>query len=133
MISPTLDLDMNLDSPSWKDSGADGVPDGSGAVPVGGNASEIQLASNNASVNVAQSSETPVEDDSSPNSSERTVRKVTVVTDDGNNSIVETKQSNKHNLEEKLELVETWREEAAVMSVKNAILLDDLVKVGADI
>lgn len=30
-------------------------------------------------------------------------------------------------------LVESWREELHIMSVKNAILLDDLVKLGADV
>ena len=133
MSSPTLDLDMNLDSPSWKDSGLAGAPPaGGGAVTVVGNVGEIQLASNNASVNETLS-DTPVETSRSSECSEIIVQKITAAIDDENNAVGESKKPDRHNLEEMLALVETWREEVNVMSVNNAISLDDLVKVGADV
>ena len=50
-----------------------------------------------------------------------------------NSAGMEQSETNGRNLKELLNLVESWREEVNMMSVKNAILLDDLVKAGADV
>ena len=45
--------------------------------------------------------------------------------------IVNGKTTQKYN--DNKRLVETWKEELYMMNVKNSILLDDLVKLGADV
>ena len=120
--SPTLDLDMNLDSPSWNDDG--------GLVSVATN--NVQLSSStNAftaefSTNYALTREHDIESNRGPVRHNET--------DEGKEDDASNEEPKKNaNLTEMMELVESWREEANMMSVKNAIVLDDLVKVGADI
>ena len=61
----------------------------------------------------------------------------TTTTSNNNNNILDErmivngKTTQKYN--ENKRLVESWKEELYMMNVKNSILLDDLVKLGADV
>ncbi len=57
---------------------------------------------------------------------------------EGTDDFVEHKSTGKKSLSEQdyeamVRLVESWKEELYMMNVKNSILLDDMVKVGADV
>lgn len=125
--SPTLDLDMNLGSPPWNDrtANADDVQ-----IAVGNNAHAAQpvQCAKNKRVDASETIEAPVAqvDHSLPSKA---------ATEETNAEIITTEGATRPGggLIENMGLVELWREEVYMMSVKNAILLDDLVKVGADI
>ena len=46
-------------------------------------------------------------------------------------SVINGKPTQKYN--DMTKMVESWREELYMMNVKNSIMLDDLVKLGADV
>lgn len=48
-------------------------------------------------------------------------------------SAITTQQQHDHAAMTQLQLAESWREELYMMNVENSILLDDLVKLGADV
>lgn len=50
-----------------------------------------------------------------------------------NSSAIATQQQQDHAAMTQLQLVASWREELYMMNVENSILLDDLVKLGADV
>ena len=128
--SPTLDLDMNLGSPPWNDrtANADGV-----LIAVGNHAHAVQPAQNE-SADSNQTTNVPA-DEADHSLSSQTATEVQPATTETNDEIFTTEEATRPggSLVEMMELVESWREDAYMMSVKNAILLDDLVKVGADI
>lgn len=137
MSSPTLDLDMNLDSPTW--GSADGfVPAATthaSSGDSGNNDCNVQLASstftNAAVVKPASNNNFAAAEDRAVYATDETVQDSETTEDEVVINLEETKKTN--NLEEMMDLVESWRDEVNMMSVKNAILLDDLVTVGADI
>jgi hypothetical protein len=129
MSSPTLDLDMNLDSPSWNDTS--GM---SSSSAVGGGTRSVQLKSSTNAAGKSNVKDDAPNDVNTANASALSTLSFEVdatVTNDI--SGLEEPKPPGRNLNEMMELVETWREEVNMMSVKNAILLDDLVKIGADI
>jgi hypothetical protein len=117
MSSPNIDLDMNLDSPPWNGGSTNAFTAQTGLVS---DSHGVELASLNTTV---KNSSSPIDAaDTNVGGSQSSSQEPS-----------EENETPKANLEEIMELVESWREEINMMSVKNAILLDDLVKVGADI
>jgi hypothetical protein len=134
MSIPTLDLDMNLASPTCGIAGgfvsADTrISDDSG---ISGSVQLLSSAFTNAAVeksapnnNFAAAENTTVRTTGQTVEESETIEEETVA------DFEQTKKTN--NVEEMMDLVESWRDEINMMSVKNAISLDDLVTVGADI
>lgn len=121
MSSPTIDLDMNLGSPSWNDDGGPVV-----ATAIGGSTRNVQLlSSTNAFFSISTAPHDASAEEEPVQSNEKTAEEdIAQSLDD---------HPKKANLAEMMELLDSWREEVNMMSVKNAIVLDDLVKLGADI
>lgn len=116
MSSPNIDLDMNLDSPRWNGDSTNAFTAQTGLVDSHG----VELASLK---NAVENSSSPIDAaNTNIGGSQSSLQEMS-----------EENETPKANLEEMMEQVESWREEINKMSVKNAILLDDLVKVGADI
>ncbi|KAL7522517.1 hypothetical protein ACHAWX_007213 [Stephanocyclus meneghinianus] len=125
MSSPTIDLDMNLDSPSWND--RDSIV--ADATDSSNQKHGIHLTSLTPNA-VGEDLSTTTNDTAGLemlDSSQESAPAPPEV------DVVEEKKSSTGNLDDMMELVESWKEEIYMMSVKNAILLDDLVRVGADI
>ncbi|KAL7476975.1 hypothetical protein ACHAW6_002800 [Cyclotella cf. meneghiniana] len=125
MSSPSIDLDMNLDSPSWND--RDSIV--ADATDSSNQKHGIHLTSLTPNA-VGEDLSTTTNDTAGLemlDSSQELAPAPPQV------DVVEDKKSSTGNLDDMMELVESWKEEINMMSVKNAILLDDLVRVGADI
>ena len=86
------------------------------------------LASNNTKSNVTNDSITQKESTSAMDISKTDDNDEN---DDGERMVINGKPTQKYN--DMTRMVESWREELYMMNVKNSIMLDDLVKLGADV
>lgn len=148
--SPNIDFDTNLlSSPSWN---IDGCCDGGGrdheiGIRVDGNNVSAAHAQNHYRNEVAPSTATREEtmggaaySNQANAANGHASRKLTTSTAITTTMTTEAGTANdddgglkEEDLDKMTELVESWREELYMMNVKNSILLDDLVKVGADV
>lgn len=146
MSSPSIDLDMNLlESSPVPPARGGGRNDGCGlGRQVQESAAEDGIANNIVGMNNIDSFRTTLEVKSSGDSrviamtssersehtsnangsAERWPAKERLVTNDGTPT---------QNYDDITRMVESWREELYMMNVNNSILLDDLVKLGADV
>ena len=143
MNSPELSLDMNLDSPSATDVLAEGEGGGSG----GGGDEMMGCGENNASTGVGiiqhnnhyQQREghthcnDPTNNFSSFGSRGDNISGTNSSALDRANQYGGGGTINKIDCDKMTSMIEDWKEELSMMRVKNAILLDDLVKIGANV
>ena len=141
MNSPELSLDMNLDSPSATDVLAEGGGGGGGGDGIMG------CGENNASTGVGiiqrhnhyqhRESHTHCNDPSNNYSSFEggfdNISDTTSSALDRANQYGGGGTINKIDCDKMTSMIEDWKEELSMMRVKNAILLDDLVKIGANV
>lgn len=125
MSSPSIDLDMNLDSPSWNDRDSM-VADATDSSNQKHGIHLTSLTPNAVGEDLSTTTNDTAGLEMLDSSQELAPAPPQV-------DVVEDKKSSTGNLDDMMELVESWKEEINMMSVKNAILLDDLVRVGADI
>ena len=125
MSSPSIDLDMNLDSPSWNS--RDSIV-----------ANAIDGRNENHDIHLTSLNPNAVGEDLSTTTNDAADLEMLESSQEATPAppqfdVVEETKSPTGNLDEMMELVESWKEEINMMTVKNAILLDDLVRVGADV
>eukprot|EP00984_Skeletonema_dohrnii_P026696 scaffold16085_cov73-Skeletonema_dohrnii-CCMP3373.AAC.1 len=131
MNSPELSLDMNLDSPSASDVVADESGSGSG--------DGMNCGENNASI-VGITHDTHYQQHEKYHNSSNhghdgadANHYSSFGSGGGGADIGDTPfSSDKIDCDKMTKLIEEWKDELSMMRVKNAILLDDLVKVGAN-
>lgn len=144
MNSPELSLDMNLDSPSATDVLAEGEGDGRG-----GGDGIMGCGENNASTGVGiiqhnnhyqqREGHTTHCNDQTTNNYSSFGNGVDNISGTNSSSLDRTNQYggggtiNKIDCDKMTSMIEDWKEELSMMRVKNAILLDDLVKIGASV
>jgi len=142
--SPELSLDMNLDSPSAAGDVADGSGNGGGM-----DCDEKNTTSSTVGVTIQHTHNQRHHGDNSSYNGHQNVANIAGNTDyssfsgGGSIGIDVNRSSNNANhgeggafkidCDKMTQLIEGWKDELSMMRVKNAILLDDLVKVGASV
>ena len=142
MNSPELSLDMNLDSPSATDVSAESEGGGGGGDRIMGcgenNASTgVGISQHNNHYQQREGHTTHYNDPSKNYSSFG--NGVDNISDTNSSALDRANQYgeggtiNKIDCDKMTSMIEDWKEELSMMRVKNAILLDDLVKIGANV
>lgn len=131
MNSPELSLDMNLDSPSASDVVADESGSGSGD---GMNCGENNASTVGITHDTHYQQHEKYHDSSNHghNGADASNYSSFGSGGGGGTDIGNTFSSDKIDCDKMTKLIEEWKDELSMMRVKNAILLDDLVKVGAN-